>query len=582
METKIEAKEVKLGKIFSQNFMFKIPIYQRNFSWNYDDFDVLFEDIAESMNAGQKQYFLGSILLQETLSENLFEVVDGQQRLTSLAILFAVIRDSVENNKLKEKIQEYLYQSEDSWQDIPAVMRIAPWKDLSNLFEKYVYTTNGTESFIEDFNKKMIAYKDTQDPVYHLYEAIITFKNKVNETDNLEIFFRYLLKNVYMVYIKTNSFNSAFRLFNVLNSRGVPLSTYDLLKSENLGEISNEEKREEYATILRNIENDIGLKEIDKIIGYIRTIKTKEKAKINIYDEYKNIFNNGIMNRGSEFIDYFQRIKSIYYNKVLEPKLNINSEAMNEYRIIIDLMGRFIPNADWIPPLLAFQDKFEADDYLLDFILKLEKKVLVEWMAGFSPTERITSLNKIIKLIDISKSPDDVVNQLLYYKPKDVTRGRARVLDFKNENEINSIIDNKLNDSQLYTIYGGKLARYVLLRLDMDLWDLEAFPGYHGMITVEHILPQNPPKNSKWTNTFNDEQREVWTNKLGNLVLLSGRKNSQARNFDFEKKKDVYFAKKSVPFQITQKIREYENWTPQSLIERHDNLLEKFLDIYRN
>lgn len=580
METKIEAKEVKIGEIFSPNFMFKIPIYQRNFSWNNDDFDVLFEDIAESMDTDQKQYFLGSILLQETSSENLYEVVDGQQRLTSLAVLFAVIRDSIENEGLKDKIQEYLYQGEDPLKGIPAVMRITPWKDLNDLFEKYVYTINGTKLFTDDFSNKQIEYKDTQDPVYHLYEAISTFQGKINGTD-LENYLIYLLKNVYMVYIKTNSFNSAFRLFNVLNSRGVPLSTYDLLKSENLGEIDSEEKREEYATVLRSIENDIGLKEIDKIIGYIRTIKTKEKAKINVYDEYKNIFSKGIMNRGTDFIDYFLRIKNIYYEKVLEPKLNINSESKNEYKIIVDLMNRFIPNADWIPPLLAFNDKFESDDYLLDFILKLEKKVLVEWMAGFSPTERITSLNKIIKLIDISESPDEVVNQLLYYKPKDVTRGRARVLDFKNKDEINTIIDSKLNDSQLYTIYGGKLARYVLLRLDMELWDLENFQGYPGMITVEHILPQNPPKNSKWVSSFNENQRDEWTNKIGNLVLLSGRKNSQARNFDFKKKKDVYFAKKSVPFQITQKIREYDNWSYQSLIKRQEMLIKDFNNLLK-
>ena len=110
--TKIEAKEVKVGEIFSPSFMFKIPIYQRNFSWNYDDFDVLFEDIAESMDTGQRQYFLGSILIQETKSKNLFEVVDGQQRLTCLAILFAVIRDSLKDESLKGTLQEYLYQSE--------------------------------------------------------------------------------------------------------------------------------------------------------------------------------------------------------------------------------------------------------------------------------------------------------------------------------------------------------------------------------------------------------------------------------------------------------------------------------------
>nr|WP_243687993.1 hypothetical protein [Methanobacterium formicicum] len=68
----------------------------------------------------------------------------------------------------------------------------------------------------------------------------------------------------------------------------------------------------------------------------------------------------------------------------------------------------------------------------------MKKKVLVEWMASFSPTERITSLNKIIKLVDISNSPEETIDKLLYYKPKDVTRGRARVLDFSNKEEISS------------------------------------------------------------------------------------------------------------------------------------------------
>lgn len=574
METKIEAKELKLSKIFSSDFMFKIPIYQRNFSWNSDDFNLLFEDIEESMINGQEQYFLGSILLQETKKDSLFEIVDGQQRLTSLTILLAVIRDSIEDEDLKKNIQECIYQKENQLKGIPAVMRITPWKDLNNLFSDYVYEPGGTYKFVEDFNTK-ISYRDTQDPIYHLYESIITFQTKVNESDSLRDYVVYILNNVYMVYIKTNSFNSAFRLFNVLNSRGVPLSTYDLLKSENLGEITDEGIREDYALALRSIENSIGLKEIEKIIGFIRTIKTKEKAKTNVYEEYKNIFKKGLISKGSDFLDYFQRITEIYSNKVLEPNLNVSHESKNEYKLIIDLMNRFIPFADWIPPLLEFYDKFESDDDLLNFVLKLEKKALIEWMAGFSPTERITSLNKIIKLIEDSPTPEHVIENLLYYKTDDGRGKKSRTLNFKKQYEIESIITNKLNDNQFYSIYGGKLSKYILLRVDMTLWDLEVFPGYPGMVTVEHILPQTPSPKSKWMKNFNDAEREEWTNKLGNLVLLSGRKNSQARNYEFEKKKDIYFKKKSTPFQITQKLKECDDWNMKNLEERHEKLIKR-------
>ena len=86
-----------------------------------------------------------------------------------------------------------------------------------------------------------------------------------------------------------------------------------------------------------------------------------------------------------------------------------------------------------------------------------------------------------------------------------------------------------MDDVRFYSVHDGKLARYILLRIDMSYWELENFPGYPGKITVEHILPQNPPDNSEWTCLFTKEQRVEWTNKLGNLVLLSGGKNSRAQ-----------------------------------------------------
>jgi len=65
----------------------------------------------------------------------------------------------------------------------------------------------------------------------------------------------------------------------------------------------------------------------------------------------------------------------------------------------------------------------------------------------------------------------------------------------------------------------------------MERWELENFPGYPGTITVEHILPRNPPENSEWVKLFTEEERDEWTDKLGNLVLLSRRKNSRAQNY---------------------------------------------------
>jgi len=589
MSTEIEAKEVTVGKLFSPDFMFQIPIYQRPLSWESDNFDQLFEDIFDAMTNNERQYFLGSIILQEHEKEkNTYYLVDGQQRISALAILLVVIRDFTGNSKLKQKLNSYLYQEEDEFKGIPSEMRIISWEELKGMFKKCVYEIQGTQKFMEDFKNGSIKYNDTLDPRYHLYEAINVFNEKLDEKlqspEELEKFVKYLLNQVYLVYIKTKEFTSAFRLFDVLNTRGLPLTTSDLLKSENIGVIPDQTMRLKYANIWRNIEDTLGREQLENVITFIRTMKTKEKAKLSIYEEYqKKIFEKGLLKKGVEFIDHVKEISDIYSDKILDARIHKNTGRENEYRNIVTIMRNFVPFSDWIPPLISFYHKFKIDGYLLDFILKLEKKVILEWIARFSYTERITSLNRIIKFIEDEKNPQKVVNGLLFYEGGEDSTGRsARMLDFSNKDRLSAILTEALDDSQFYNLHGGKLAKYILLRIDMKHWEIENFPGYPGAITVEHILPQNPPKNSQWVEIFNEAERMDLTNKLGNLVLLSGRKNSRAQNYYFEKKKIVYFKEKSTPFRITQYLENIDNWTPKELKERHQKLINDAKEIFLN
>jgi len=585
----IEAKEVKVKELFSPSFIFEIPIYQRPLSWEKDNFEILFEDIFDAINSGESQYFLGSIILHEhEKEENKYYLVDGQQRITALAILMAVIRDfnvTINLNKLKEKLNSYLYQEEDKYAEIPEEMRIIPWEDLKDIFLKYIYKHNGTELFKSEFENNLIEYNDAQDPKYHLYEAINVFIDKLNDKlinpNELEKFVKYLLNQVSLVYIKTATLKSAFRLFNVLNTRGLRLNTSDLLKSENIGMIPDQVMRHQYAKIWRDIENNIGREELENIIAFIRTVQIKEKAKLSIYEEYRRIiFENGILQRGKGFIDYLKELSDIYFSKILEPKLRLDARKENEYKNVANLLIRFVPFSDWIPPLLSFSYKFKQDEHLLEFILKLEKKVIIEWAAGFSYTERITSLNRILKLIESKDNAKNIIDQLLFYKEEDLPGRPAKTLDFSDKENIQSIILTKLNDKQFYSIHGGRLAKYILLRIDMQYWELENFTGYPGTITVEHILPQTPASDSDWVKIFTEDERANLTNTMGNLVLLSGRKNSQAQNYNFNEKKVVYFKGESTPFRITKAVEEKDKWTGSELKERHQVLLHDAMKIF--
>ena len=574
MSTKIEADEIKVGRLFSDQFLFSLPIYQRPFSWAEENFENFFEDISNAIEDGLEEYFIGSILLQQK-DGNSYYVVDGQQRITTIAILFAVIRDGSEKEGLRESLQSYIYQKGDPYKKIPDVVRIEPWEDMKSSFYDYIYKQDKTKQFLTDIEEKAVKYKDQKDPKYHLYEAIKTFYGKLEAKAKkyddqaamekfVDNFVTYLNNNVSLVCIKTGSQTSAFRLFSVLNSRGLPLGVSDLLKSENLEAIDDEAKRKEYAEIWRDIEEEIGREELQNVIGFIRTIKKKEKARKGMYDEFQEIFQENKITKGIPFIDYLKSIENLYRVKVLEPSVNLEGAPKNEYKNSVDLMRRFIPFSDWIPPLLAFRYKFDSDDGLLRFLTRLEKKTVLEWATRYTPTERITSLNKIIEVVDTTSNPQEVIDGIEVPRREDI------------ESRLNEI----LNDPNLYSTYGGRLARYILLRIDVEDWELENFTGYPGTLTVEHILPQNPGPSSEWARIFNDEEKEGWTNKLGNLVLLSGRKNSKARNYDFQEKKDVYFKGKATAFRITRALEPIPNWDLKALKNRHREMTNKFREIF--
>jgi len=123
---------------------------------------------------------------------------------------------------------------------------------------------------------------------------------------------------------------------------------------------------------------------------------------------------------------------------------------------------------------------------------------------------------------------------------------------------------------------------YLLLRLDSAISDGSA-TYEHGVISIEHVLPQTPDDESLWSKSFpNKNIRDKWVHRLGNLVLLSQKKNSSASNYDFDKKKTTYFAKGGVsPFPLTTQVLCETAWTPEVLERRQRNSISFLHQLWR-
>jgi hypothetical protein len=129
-------------------------------------------------------------------------------------------------------------------------------------------------------------------------------------------------------------------------------------------------------------------------------------------------------------------------------------------------------------------------------------------------------------------------------------------------------------------VYGRRFARYVLLRLDYQ-WQNHDQRMNFETLSVEHILPQNPAVDSQWVKDFTPDQRAAWTDKLGNLVLITGRKNSSQGRLDYEKKKKQYFEKciDTCPNSL-RVLQGYDRWRPSELQENHVLVTSKLLEQY--
>lgn len=573
---KIEAEHVYIKDLFDDEKLFKIPDFQRPFAWEKENFEQLIDDIKDAIYVNKENshefndyepYFLGSLisLQYEEKGEYKYYVIDGQQRIVSLVILIAVIRDLIGDEKNQNELQGFIYQEPKEIIDQMEQSRVEIRYKERDFFREYILMKGGTVKRDEiDKNQFLLL----TEPKQRMITAIDTFKEGFEKEDNTEFikdYVKYLLKKVIMVVITTRSFDSAFRLFNVVNARGMPLTNADLLKSDNLSKVPDHE-REKYTNTWENIEEEIGIEKMEMLISFIRIIIMKKKAIKTVYDDFQHIiFYKDPQFQGIKFIDYLDKVKDIYLNRIIESKINITIDIEKEvyYHNLMSIMRDFLPFNDWMAALIKFDEKFQNDDHLYEFVKNFERKIFIDWTVGKSFGIRLTQIYRVIRLIEDNNNVKDILNDPIFHK------------ELKSQRE-------KFNNSMDHANFYGKgrfqIAKYVLLRVEMERNEnLHKKISFSGNITVEHILPRKP--NKYWKNKFTEKATREWTNKLGNLTLLNGVKNSRASNKAFEEKIKTYFKKKS-DFTITNELENTEDWNLVELKNRHTKIWSEARNIW--
>ena len=547
----IEANKGILKKIFSEEFWFIVPQYQRPYVWQEENIQELIDDLYYAFeNKQNSEYFLGALVLKRTTEKEFreYEILDGQQRLTTLCMMMAVIRDLIKKPQYKYTLSQMIYQEENELLKVPSRNRIKyNTRDKVKDFVKDYIIANGSTR-----KRDLVNYhEDTNISVSNMAKAISTMHTIFDNKENLEAFAVFLLNNVLFIYVSTDNTEDAFRLFTILNDRGIPLSNADILKSINIGEIS-EEDLDEYSKHWEYLEEKYH-KGFDRFLSFVRTILLKNKPSSNLLDEYeKNIYQKNILKKGKNTIDFLIELDGIY-DKIID----LNDENLsNEYKNLVTIMKLGLHSDEWIPTVLSYFLKFEY--YNLDeFIKKLEYKFIGDLMSNVSPSKRRENLNNIIKTIEIvSKENMDILfeNRELFDIDKNIFR--------KNING---------------DIYGKKYTKYLLLKMEYLMNDNSVYLSNYKEISIEHVLPQNPLKKSYWRRDFTEEQRKLWTNKLSNLVLISNKKNVKLANLDFKKKKEEYLKNRMDVFNSSKIFLDKSSKWDETNLRNRQNIMVNML-----
>jgi Protein of unknown function DUF262/Protein of unknown function (DUF1524) len=552
----IEASEKAILDIFCDKYLFRIPSYQRPYAWTTEQTSELLDDITTACSesgevANASPYFLGSIVLIKEPQKPEADVVDGQQRLTTLTILLSVLRDLAVVN-IGAATHNYVCQTGDPIRGTSDVFRLTPRERDADFFRTTIQTEAATASLPDA--------RQFRDARARMIENAAFLRGRLKDLsqDQRLRLTMYIAQRCYLVVVAASDQESAFRIFSVLNSRGLDLSPADVLKSEIIGALPTD-KQDAYTAQWEDIEDELGRERFAELFGHIRMIHRKQKMQGTLIVEFREFVPTRkdpakfIHDELSPYADAYEEITDQSFESFA------HADAINRYLIHLSRLD----NIDWQPPAIEVIARRRSDpDFILRFVSDLERLAYGLFLTRADPSERIRRYGRLLGSI---QSGEDLFSDKSPLQLEDSEKKAVR----------------QTLDGDIYTVTRIRLP--LLLRLDELLSGGSAIYN-SSIISVEHVLPQNPPAGSRWLTGFpNEADREKWVHKLGNLVLLTRRKNSQAGNLDFSEKKMKYFSTKAgvANFALTSKVLAETVWTPETLKRRQSELIGAIEELWR-
>ncbi len=552
MSTLLKQDQPTFGSLAGNGKTFEVPPFQRDYSWDKEEWEDLWLDIIGLEEEGD--HYMGYVVLQETKQSKNFLIIDGQQRITTINILIIAAVKLLIDKGDKERA-DLLRNTYLSYKEPTSL--IYKTKLKLNRNNDYVYTSQLLQLQIPQYT---VGLKPSEKRLIGAYKYFILELTKyfnAGPTEKIaEFISRKIDDKLFFTSITVGDDIDAYKVFETLNARGVKLSTADLLKnylfskvfSRAEGEVDSLEKK------WYRINDLLGKTDITNYIRHFwnsRSYPSERKAtlfktikkKVETYENSIEFINN---------LDESVVVYSALTNPDSEIWIGEQSKYINEINIL-DVSQCF-------PLLMMAKQKFTDIEFtkLLRDVVNLSFRY--NTIGGQNPNELERVYGRASEAI--FKNEVTQARQVFLNYIKDV------YLDdnsFKNDFKNKQINTNKYNS----------LSKYILSKLELEYGGTE--PNLTSKdVTIEHILPQNPDDN--WAEHFVNVDIQDYIYRIGNLTLLESNKNKEASRKSFEEKQQI-FSRSS--YKLSNEKTNYESWNVASISNRQDDMSKRAATIWK-
>jgi len=553
---------MNLGSLLSGSRSYAIPIFQRSYSWTSDEVGQLLADlwegIAESRQR-QESYcglYLGSLVVVDagsgsgqgktTLAPEAFQVIDGKQRLTTLTILLAALRDRL--GPEAPWINDLLSHVNDEGRETIRAARLTLGLDEDSYFGVQVRRPGATRSPVEPENGSVggRCIRQCQQTILDDFED--------RTAEELAELAEFLRDRVAIALISAPDIDTGFRLFLTTTHRGKPLTSADILKVELISGLP-ESDREPGLERWRRTEKQLG-EEFGLLPGYLRVLHgAGHGATIREVLELSQRLGGA-----KRFLDEFL----FPVADILHPILKAGYSGFPQAEPInrsLRILG-WLNARDWVTPALAFASRYpDRPDEFATFLGALDRLAYGMLIVGIGGDRRLARYRDLVEAISGGMAFDGVLG----------------LMELNGDEQAKLLLNAGSNFYQR----SAAACKCLLKRLSASYPGDVAVETLKG-VTIEHVLPTNPSGKSPWLVAIPESADRTDCNKLlGNLVLVSKQQNDEAKNQGLDAKLRVFFPGGQLsPHAITNQLMGARSWTANDIRARDAALKRRIREIW--